>query len=134
MNSYFDLLYFHVKNYIITSACGNCGTGSNSDCFRNQCIVGDGSPRMLMSINRQHPGPALHVCQNDLVVVDVKNMMGGSATTIHWHGIHMRETPYFDGVPYVTQCPIDFANTFRYSFWASEAGTQWYHSHAGKFN
>lgn len=30
-----------------------------------------------------------------------------------------------------SQCPIDFANTFRYGFWASEPGTQFYHSHSG---
>lgn len=36
-----------------------------------------------------------------------------------------------DGVPFITQCPIDFATKFRYSFNATEPGTQFYHSHAG---
>lgn len=31
-----------------------------------------------MTINRQLPGPSIHVCQGDLVVVDVINMMGGT--------------------------------------------------------
>lgn len=84
-----------------------------------------------MSINREIPGPFIHVCKDDLVVVDVVNMMAGTATSIHWHGMHMRDTPFMDGVPFVTQCPIDFANTFRYSYWASEPGTQFYHSHSG---
>lgn len=53
-----------------------------------------------MSINRKIPGPPIHVCQNDLTVVDVTNEMGGTSSTIHWHGIHQRETPYFDGVPF----------------------------------
>jgi FtsP/CotA-like multicopper oxidase with cupredoxin domain len=57
--------------------------------------------------------------------------MGGTTSTMHWHGFHQRETPYMDGVPFVTQCPIDFATTFRYAFPASEGGTQWYHSHTG---
>lgn len=33
--------------------------------------------------------------------------------TIHWHGILQRGTQYYDGVPFVTQCPIQQGNTFR---------------------
>jgi FtsP/CotA-like multicopper oxidase with cupredoxin domain len=101
------------------------------DCFNPQCITGDGIERGVMSINRKIPGPPIHVCQNDLIVVDITNMMAGTSAAIHWHGFHQRETPYFDGVPFITQCPIDFSTTFRYAFWASEAGTQFYHSHSG---
>lgn len=57
--------------------------------------------------------------------------MTGSSESIHWHGLHQRETPYMDGVPFVTQCPIEFSTEFRYSFVATEPGTQFYHSHAG---
>lgn len=84
-----------------------------------------------MAINRQIPGPAIHVCKDDLIVVDVMNAMGGTASTIHWHGLHQRETPHMDGVPFITQCPIEFMSTFRYTFWATEPGTQFYHSHTG---
>lgn len=82
-------------------------------------------------INRKIPGPPVHVCENDLIVVDLTNLMGGTSATLHWHGIHQRKTPYFDGVPYVTQCPIGFATTFRYEFRATQPGTQFYHSHSG---
>lgn len=84
-----------------------------------------------MSINRQVPGPAIQVCKDDLIVVDMTNAMGGTATAMHWHGLHQRDTPHMDGVPFVTQCPIEFMSTFRYAFWATEPGTQFYHSHAG---
>ena len=84
-----------------------------------------------MSINRKVPGPALHVCKNDQIVVDVTNMMGGTSSTIHWHGFFQKQTPHMDGVPYITQCPIQFGTTFRYSFNATEAGTLFYHSHSG---
>lgn len=57
-----------------------------------------------MTINRQLPGPALHVCRNDLVVIDVTNHMDGAGTTLHWHGMRQRGTPFSDGVPFVTQC------------------------------
>lgn len=84
-----------------------------------------------MSINRQIPGPSIHVCKDDLIVVDVANEMGGTSAAIHWHGFHQRETPFMDGVPFVTQCPIDYSTTFRYAFRATEPGTQFYHSHSG---
>jgi FtsP/CotA-like multicopper oxidase with cupredoxin domain len=58
-------------------------------------------------------------------------MMSGTSASIHWHGFHQRKTPHFVGVPFITQCPINFSNTFRYAFWASEAGTQFYHSESG---
>lgn len=59
--------------------------------------------------------------------------MPGTGATIHWHGLHQRNTPYMDGVPQITQCPIESSTTFRYAFNATEPGTQFYHSHSGKF-
>lgn len=73
----------------------------------------------------------MHVCQNDTIVVDIINKMGGTAAAIHWHGFHQRRTPFYDGVPFITQCPIEFSTTFRYAFQATDAGTQFYHSHSG---
>lgn len=73
------------------------------DCFNLHCLTADGIEKGVMSINRQIPGPEIHVCKDDLVVVDVTNRMAGTSTTIHWHGIHQRQTPYMDGVPYITQ-------------------------------
>lgn len=84
-----------------------------------------------MSINRKIPGPPIHVCKDDLIVVDVTNAMGGTSASIHWHGFHQRKTPHFDGVPFITQCPIEFSTKFRYAFHATEPGTQFYHSHSG---
>lgn len=55
----------------------------------------------------------------------------GESTTIHWHGMHQRESPYMDGVPFITQCPIPPHTTFRYSFTADHEGTHWWHSHIG---
>lgn len=103
----------------------------DEDCYNKQCVTADGFERGIMTINRQIPGPDIQVCKDDLIVVDVSNKMGGTSTTIHWHGLHMRKTPHYDGVPFITQCPILFATTFRYVFEASETGTQFYHSHSG---
>ncbi|XP_058451551.1 uncharacterized protein LOC131430517 [Malaya genurostris] len=113
------------------AACKKCSKDNHADCNHHGCITADGIERGVMSINRQIPGPILQVCQNDLIVIDMTNAMGGTAATMHWHGLHQRETPHMDGVPFITQCPIDFMSTFRYAFWATEPGTQFYHSHSG---
>lgn len=84
-----------------------------------------------MSINRRIPGPALEVCLNDIIVVDVHNLMEGTDISIHWHGVRHLKTPYMDGVPYVTQCPIEYGTIFRYAFKASDVGSHFYHSHSG---
>lgn len=63
--------------------------------------------------------------------MDVVNRMMGESTSIHWHGMHQRESPYMDGVPFITQCPIPPHTTFRYNFIADHEGTHWWHSHIG---
>lgn len=63
--------------------------------------------------------------------MDVENHAGSETTAIHWHGIHQVGTPYMDGVPMISQCPILPHNTFRYQFLASPAGTHFWHSHSG---
>lgn len=75
----------------------------------------------------------LQVCEGDKVVVDLHNQMEGLEVTIHWHGIHQRGSQYYDGVPFVTQCPIAAGNTFRYQWVAGNAGTHFYHAHTGEF-
>ena len=58
--------------------------------------------------------------------------MLSESTAIHWHGFHQKGTPYMDGVPYVTQCPILPGESFQYIFQANMAGTFFWHSHIGK--
>lgn len=112
-------------------ACFDCPT-TQSDCFRQDCIVGGGFQRGVTAINRMMPGPTIEVCQGDRVeVLLINSLSNAESTTIHWHGIRMGDNPYMDGVPYVTQCPIPYNNNFTYSFIVPEAGTYFYHSHTG---
>lgn len=71
------------------------------------------------------------VCKNDFIVVDLKNEMEGTSTSIHWHGLLQKDSPFMDGVPFLTQCPIHYGTSFRYKFQATDPGTHFYHSHAG---
>ncbi|KAJ4431309.1 hypothetical protein ANN_19906 [Periplaneta americana] len=71
------------------------------------------------------------VCLGDRIIVDVINGLLAKTNTMHWHGVFQKGTPYSDGVPMVTQCPINEGATFRYDFYANNPGTFYYHSHDG---
>ena len=59
----------------------------------------------------------------------VTNNIPDEGTAIHWHGLLQKQTPYMDGVPGNSQCPIAPGSTFTYRFQADLYGTTWYHSH-----
>ena len=78
------------------------------------------------------PGPELRVPYGARIRVVVRNDLP-EATTVHWHGLAVPNA--MDGVPDVTQEPIEPGQTFTYEFRAipagrdSKGGTFFYHSH-----
>ncbi|KAL9896328.1 multicopper oxidase 4 [Glossina fuscipes fuscipes] len=94
----------------------------------NHCKYADGIESEIMVVNGQLPGETIEVCYGDTIVTDVLNTMH-ETTSIHWHGIHHYKTPYMDGVPFITQYPIEPGQAFRYRFETDHAGTHWWHSH-----
>ncbi|XP_014238681.2 laccase-like [Trichogramma pretiosum] len=114
----------------MSKACYNCPSNM-ADCLRSHCLPGDGNQKMVYTVNRMLPGPSVVACHNDMIVVEVRNTMMSESTTIHWHGFKQKNTPYMDGVPFVTQCPIQPGETFQYIFNASQPGTYFWHSHIG---
>ncbi|XP_026280853.2 uncharacterized protein LOC113208177 isoform X2 [Frankliniella occidentalis] len=122
---------FLVENYhSMSKACYGCPWNA-TDCARPDCIAADGVSRALVVINRMMPGPSLQVCVGDRLEVTVHNHMPEQSTSVHWHGMQQRGTPYMDGVPFVTQCPVQPHSSFRYSFRADTPGTHFWHSHTG---
>ena len=101
---------------------GNCSVPMTVDGF---------TYRQFIAVNGRIPGPTLVVTENQIVVVNVTNKLTSEGITIHWHGMHQRNTPWMDGVGFVSQAPIVPGAKFRYIFKASPAGTHWYHSHTG---
>jgi manganese oxidase len=79
-----------------------------------------------ITYNGQVPGPLIRVTEGDTLRVTIKNDLD-QATAIHWHGLHVPNT--MDGVPPLTQQPIEPGASFTYEFPASHAGTFMYHSH-----
>ena len=89
------------------------------------------SYRRYIAVNSRIPGPTLIITEDQLVKVRVVNSLTSEAITIHWHGMHQRNTPWMDGVGFISQYPIGPGETFDYIFKATPAGTHWYHSHVG---
>ncbi|WP_369818938.1 multicopper oxidase family protein, partial [Phycicoccus sp. Soil748] len=74
------------------------------------------------------PGPSLRAQVGDRVVVDLTNHLP-APTTIHWHGIALRND--MDGVPGMTQAPVTPGASFRYDFTVPDPGTYFFHPHVG---
>ncbi|KAF8596637.1 laccase [Ceratobasidium sp. AG-I] len=94
----------------------------------NGTISPDGNPREAWLINGQTPGPHLVFDEGDQAHIRVINK-GFEPTTIHWHGIEQKGTPWSDGVPGLTQYPIKVGEEFLYQFNITQHGFHWYHSH-----
>lgn len=93
----------------------------------------DGFWKPMVLVNGQSPGPLIEAATGDTVRVRVTNLLPNNATTsIHFHGIDQRGTPWMDGVAGVTQCGIPAGGgSWTYEFTvAGQRGTFWYHAHA----
>ncbi|CAF0774400.1 unnamed protein product [Adineta steineri] len=86
----------------------------------------------IVLINNQMPAPLIEAELNDILVIHVtNNLPENQRFVIHFHGMHVRQTPQMDGVAFVTQMPIESQQSFTYVLRAYPAGTYFYHSHAG---
>ncbi|XP_021918366.1 oxidoreductase OpS5-like [Zootermopsis nevadensis] len=129
---------FTVGEYVTMreNFCTSCTTvkgllGDAAACRAPGCIAGGGRVRIVSAVNHQIPGPKIEVCLGDRVVVQVTNHFSSEGVVIHWHGTHQRGTPYMDGTPYLTQCPILPYTSFVYDFIADTPGTHMWHAHIG---
>ncbi|HXW76815.1 MAG TPA: multicopper oxidase domain-containing protein, partial [Candidatus Eremiobacteraceae bacterium] len=77
------------------------------------------------------PGPTIHVRQGTRVRIIFTNDLP-EPTTIHWHGISLPAD--MDGVPGMSQPPVQPGQTFVYSFVVRDAGTYMYHTHVDDLN
>ncbi len=73
------------------------------------------------------PGPEIRVTEGDKVRVRLTNDLGDEATAIHFHGLLIPNA--MDGVPFITQPPVNPGETFVYDFVARNPGSHMYHSH-----
>ena len=86
----------------------------------------DGHALIMYSFNGQAPGPVIKVKQHSTITVNFTNNIE-FPTTIRWHGVRLDNE--YDGVPGLTQSPVQPGETFEYQVRFPDAGTFWYHPH-----
>jgi FtsP/CotA-like multicopper oxidase with cupredoxin domain len=83
-------------------------------------------PLDALGFNAMWPGPRIDVIEGDRVRATFKNNLDES-TGIHFHGQRLPNS--MDGVPQITQDPIEPGASFTYEFTARTVGSHMYHSH-----
>ncbi len=87
-----------------------------------------GKEKRAIAVNGQIPMPTLTFTEGDTAEIHVHNKLKES-TSLHWHGVYLPNKE--DGVPFLTQMPIEPNTTHVYRFPIIQNGTHWYHSHSG---
>ena len=88
--------------------------------------LADGITIDSFAYNEQIPGPEIRVKLGETVKVNFQNNLP-QPTTIHWHGVRVPNA--MDGVPGVTQEPIQPGESYEYAFTPKDPGTFWFHPH-----
>jgi hypothetical protein len=92
--------------------CADCPF-NRSSCFLPNCIPTNGVLRPIALANHMLPGPAIYLCAGDTIQVHIHNELK-EKTSIHWHRMSLKDTPWMDGTSWVTQCPILPNTDFNY--------------------
>jgi len=87
-----------------------------------------GKEKRAIAVNGQIPMPTLIFTEGDIAEIHVYNQLK-ETTSLHWHGLFLPNKE--DGVPNLTQMPIEPNTTHIYRFPIIQNGTHWYHSHSG---
>lgn len=95
---------------------------------RDTIVNYSGTEKRAIAVNGQIPMPTLTFTEGDIAEIYVHNELKES-TSLHWHGLFLPNKE--DGVPNLTQMPIQPGTTHKYTFPIIQNGTHWYHSHSG---
>lgn len=85
-----------------------------------------GRDLLMYGFNGQHPGPLLDVQQDSEITVRFTNRTD-LPSAIHWHGLRL--DVQFDGVPHMTQHPVQKGESFTYQIRFPDPGVFWFHPH-----
>ena len=89
-------------------------------------IDAEKAPVDALGFNGTWPGPRIDVTEGDTIRAIFTNNLD-ETTGIHFHGQRLPNN--MDGVPHVTQDPIQPGDSFAYEFVARTTGSHMYHSH-----
>ncbi|MFC8094845.1 multicopper oxidase family protein [Streptomyces sp. NPDC057301] len=92
--------------------------------------LGGGVMAKSWAFSSEAPGKEIRLSVGDTLAAELSNQLPNKApTSIHWHGIAMRND--MDGVPPATQQAVRAGSNFTYRFIADAPGTYFFHPHVG---
>ncbi len=92
--------------------------------------LGAGITAGTWAFSGRMPGKEVRVSAGDTLAATLSNQLPNRATTsIHWHGIALRND--MDGAPPATQTAVRAGHNFTYRFTADAPGTYFFHPHVG---
>ncbi|NGO43830.1 multicopper oxidase family protein [Streptomyces ureilyticus] len=92
--------------------------------------LGGGVMAKTWAFDGRAPGKEIRLSVGDTLVAELSNQLPNKTTTsIHWHGVAMRND--MDGVPPTTQSAVRAGSTFTYRFITDAPGTYFFHPHVG---
>lgn len=81
---------------------------------------------IMYGYNGMYPGPIIKAERGARIVVEFTNQIE-MPTTVHWHGLRLDNA--FDGIPFITQDPVEVGESFTYEVRFPDTGLFWYHPH-----
>ncbi|BBX17548.1 copper oxidase [Mycolicibacterium duvalii] len=78
--------------------------------------------------NGRLPAEEIRLTRGQTLQITLTNNLP-EPSTVHWHGLAVPNA--MDGVPVLTQQPVEPGGSFRYEFSVPDAGTYWAHPHYG---
>jgi FtsP/CotA-like multicopper oxidase with cupredoxin domain len=96
------------------------------DAAEHNFRLGDNSGPTPAWLYGEAPFPVYRMRLGESLDVTLTNRLK-EHTSIHWHGV--RGPNAMDGVPYVTQLPVQPGDSFAYRFTPPDAGTYFFHPH-----
>lgn len=96
--------------------------------IRDTIVMFGKKSKRAIAVNGQIPMPTLTFTEGDTAEIHVYNHLK-EQTSLHWHGLFLPNR--MDGVPFLTQMPIEPGAEYVYKFPIVQHGTHWYHSHSG---
>ncbi len=94
-------------------------------------LFGAGAPESrLWTFSDEFP-PVIRLRQGARLKARLKNALP-EHTSIHWHGLRIENR--MDGVPFLTQPPVESGESFDYEFTPPDSGTFFFHPHCDTVN
>lgn len=81
---------------------------------------------VMYGYNGMYPGPLIKAERGSTIIVNFTNNIE-MPTTVHWHGLRLDNR--FDGIPGITQAPVEIGESFTYEIHFPDTGIYWYHPH-----